>query len=151
MATSKIGLITRGMCTVLVVSAFSLFHIEEKRTFQPFDVGVTYALFVAVFGLDMATLLIWVYSDWAIAFLTNFDKESRRFKIIEMLLFPRKELREQPRSKDSLLFKFINKLLLFILFVLLLIIYFITYFIIYVITYFITYFIFIFRGSFGIL
>ena len=29
-----------------------------------------------------------------------------------MLLFPRKELREQPRSKDSLLFKFINKLLL---------------------------------------
>ena len=102
-ATSKIGMITRGMCTVLVVSAFSLFHIEEKRTFQLFDVGVTYTLFGAVLGLDMATLLIWFYSDWTVASLKNFDKESRRFKIIEMLLFPKKEMREKPRSEDSLL------------------------------------------------
>ena len=69
-ATSKIGTISRGISTGLVVAAFSLFILEEKGTFKTeFDVVVTYTLFVGVLGLDMVTLFIWFYSDWTVAYL----------------------------------------------------------------------------------
>nr|POE73895.1 hypothetical protein CFP56_42310 [Quercus suber] len=96
-ATSSMGIATRFVSTGLVVAAFALFLIiEEKRTFeQTFDVFVTYALFFGVLGLDMVTLLLWFYSDWAVAYPENFDKDSLRFKIINKLLSPK----EQPQSK----------------------------------------------------
>ena len=96
-ATSSIGTATRLVSTGLVVAAFALFLIiEEKGTFeQTFDIFVTYALFFGVLGLDMVTLLLWFYSNWAVAYLENFDKDSLRFKIINKLLSPK----EQPQSK----------------------------------------------------
>ena len=106
-ATSNIGKISRGISTGLVLAAFSLFIIEEKGTFRKkFDVDVTYTLFVGVLGLDMVTLLIWFYSDWTVAYLKNFDEDSLPFKIINKLLFPKKQ-----RQESSLRSKIINKLL----------------------------------------
>ena len=98
MATSKIGIISRGISTGLVVAAFSLFILEEKGTFKTeFDVVVTYTLFVGVLGLDMVTLFIWFYSDWTVAYLKNFDKDSLPFKILNKLLFPK----DQPKKVST--------------------------------------------------
>ncbi|KAL4637084.1 hypothetical protein ACB092_03G055400 [Castanea dentata] len=96
-AKSNIGRISRGISTGLVVAAFSLFILAEKGTFKTeFDVVVTYTLFVGVLGLDMVTLFIWIYSDWTVACLKKFDKDSLTFKIIIKLLLPKKQ-----RKKDS--------------------------------------------------
>ncbi|KAK7855763.1 hypothetical protein CFP56_026417 [Quercus suber] len=99
-ATSSIGKISRGISTGLVVAAFSLFILEEKGTFKTeFDVVVTYILFVGVLGLDMVTLFIWFYSDWTVAYLKKFDKDSLKFKIINKLLFPKKQRQPQEKRK----------------------------------------------------
>ena len=103
-ATSKIGIISRGISTGLVVAAFSLFILEEKGTFKTeFDVVVTYTLFVGVLALDMVTLFIWFYSDWTVAYLKNFDKDSLPFKILNKLLFPKKQRQpeEQPKRVST--------------------------------------------------
>ena len=99
-ATSKIGIISRGISTGLVVAAFSLFILEEKGTFKTeFDVVVTYTLFVGVLGLDMVTLFIWFYSDWTVAYLKIFDKDSLPFKILNKLLFPKKQRQPEKQPK----------------------------------------------------
>uniref|UniRef100_A0A7N2L3I1 DUF4220 domain-containing protein n=2 Tax=Quercus lobata TaxID=97700 RepID=A0A7N2L3I1_QUELO len=99
-ATSKIGKISRGISTGLVVAAFSLFILEEKGTFKTeFDVVVTYTLFVGVLALDMVTLFIWLYSDWTVSYLKKLDKDSLRFKIINKLLFPKKQRQPQEKPK----------------------------------------------------
>ena len=107
-STSNRGIISRGISTGLVVAAFSLFIKEEKGTFKSkFDVDVTYTLFIGVLGLDMITLFIWFYSDWTVACLKNFDKDSLPLKIINKLLFP-KQPQEQPRKVSFLRSKIIE-------------------------------------------
>nr|POE84893.1 hypothetical protein CFP56_61296 [Quercus suber] len=93
---------------VMMNHASSHFILEEKNKF---DVDVTYTLFVVgVLGLDMVTLLIWFYSDWTVAYLKKFDKDSLTFKIINKLLFPKKQRQpqEQPKKVSSLLSKIIK-------------------------------------------
>ncbi|KAL4637094.1 hypothetical protein ACB092_03G056100 [Castanea dentata] len=95
-ATSKVGIISQCISIGLVVAALSLFYKEEKRGFQRFDVEVTYTLFFGVLGLNMVTLLLWVFSDWAIASLTKSQKNSLLSKIFNKFLNLKK-----PRWKES--------------------------------------------------
>ena len=91
MATSKVGIISQCTSIGLVVAALSLFYEEEKRGFQRFDVKVTYTLFFGVLGLNMVTLLLWVFSDWAIASLTKSQKNSLLSKISAKFLDLKKQ------------------------------------------------------------
>ena len=95
-ATSKVGIISQCTSIGLVVAALSLFYKEEKRGFQRFDVKVTYTLFFGVLELNMITLLLWVFSDWAIASLTKSQKNSLLSKIFDKFLDLKK-----PRWKES--------------------------------------------------
>ena len=95
-ATSKVGIISQCTSIGLVVAALSLFYQEEKRGFQRFDVKVTYTLFFGVLGLNMVTLLLWVFSDWAIASLAKSQKNSLLSKIFDKFFDLKK-----PRWKES--------------------------------------------------
>ena len=95
-ATSKVGIIPQCTSIGLVVAALSLFYQEEKRGFQRYDVKVTYTLFFGVLGLNMVTLLLWVFSDWAIASLTMSQKNSLLSKIFDKFFDLKK-----PRWKES--------------------------------------------------
>ncbi|KAM4119224.1 hypothetical protein ACJW30_03G043400 [Castanea mollissima] len=77
-ATTNIGILSRAAATGL-----------------KFDVKVTYTLFFGVLGLDMVTLLIWFFSDWAVASLKRSKKESFLSVILEGFLFRKKQWREQ--------------------------------------------------------
>ena len=85
-ATSKIGIISRCISIGLVLSALSLFYKEEKHGFQRFDVKVTYTLFFGISGLDLVTLLLWLFSDWAIASLKKYEKNSLLSRIFDKFL-----------------------------------------------------------------
>ncbi|XP_075658693.1 uncharacterized protein LOC142628492 [Castanea sativa] len=95
-ATSKVGILSQCTSIGLVVAALSLFYKEEKRGFQRIDVKVSYTLFFGVLGLNMVTLLLWVFSDWAIATLTKSQKNSLLSKIFDKFLDLKK-----PRWKQS--------------------------------------------------
>nr|POE73908.1 hypothetical protein CFP56_42323 [Quercus suber] len=77
-ATSKVGIISQCTSIGLVVAALSLFYREENR------------------GLNMVTLLLWVFSDWAIASFTKSQKNSLLSKIFDKFLDLKK-----PRWKES--------------------------------------------------
>ena len=95
-ATSKVGIISECTTIGLVVATLSLFYKEEKHCFQRFDVKVTYTLFFGVLGLNMLTLLLWVFSDGAIVSLTKSQKNSLLSKISAKFLDLKK-----PRWKQS--------------------------------------------------
>ena len=107
-ATSKIGIISRCISIGLVVSALSLFYGEEKHGFQRFDVKVTYTLFFGILGLDMVTLLLWSFSDWAIASLPSRYILSKIFDEFLDLKKPRwKQIADhsQPQWTTPIIFK----------------------------------------------
>ena len=60
----------------------------------------------------MVTLLIWFYSDWTVAYLKKFDKDSLTFKIINKLLFLKKQ--RQPQEKHKKVSPLLSKIIKFL-------------------------------------
>ncbi|XP_050282527.1 uncharacterized protein LOC126723245 [Quercus robur] len=114
---SKLGKISQCMSFGLVVAALSLFHKEEKQDLKRFDIKLTYALFMGVLGLDMVTQLLWMFSDWTVAYHKKSNKNSPlgRFlsKIFDKFLDLKKSrwkqsersTREQPERTTPIIFK----------------------------------------------
>nr|POE99944.1 hypothetical protein CFP56_68853 [Quercus suber] len=104
-AYSRLGKLSRFISIGLVVAALSLFYKEEKRGFKRFDIEVTYTMFLRVLGLDMVTLLLWMFSDWTIASFKMSEIHSHLAsilsKIVDKLLNLRKPIWKQSERETS--------------------------------------------------
>nr|POE73902.1 hypothetical protein CFP56_42317 [Quercus suber] len=104
-AYSRLGKLSRFISIGLVVATLSLFYKEEKRGFKRFDIEVTYTMFLRVLGLDMVTLLLWMFSDWTIASFKMSEIHSHLAsilsKIVDKLLNLRKPIWKQSDRETS--------------------------------------------------
>ncbi|CAK9137826.1 unnamed protein product [Ilex paraguariensis] len=65
-AHSPPGRIIRVVNIVLVPAACILFALTEKHGFHDRDVFITYLLLVGTLGLEIASLLVFIVSDWTV-------------------------------------------------------------------------------------
>lgn len=60
------GYIFRFVSFSCVVVSLVIFHAKSKKTYDPFDVGITYTLLYAAIALDIISFLMLIQSDWSL-------------------------------------------------------------------------------------
>lgn len=60
------GYICRFVSFTCVVASLVIFHAKPKKTYDPFDVGITYTLLYAAIALDIISFFMLIRSDWAL-------------------------------------------------------------------------------------
>ncbi|GJN24417.1 hypothetical protein PR202_gb12155 [Eleusine coracana subsp. coracana] len=81
-AYTKAGWVLRFICSGCLVSSAVIFFLHDKRGIKFVDVGITYALLLGGLALDMAALIMLLFSKRALVF---YSQNSPRFKWLEWL------------------------------------------------------------------
>ncbi|CAL5335883.1 unnamed protein product [Camellia sinensis] len=67
----KTGFFFPLVCSVLIVISFQRFASHHKQHLHHLDIAVTYTLRIGALGLDLVAFVMFIFSDWTIAFLKN--------------------------------------------------------------------------------
>lgn len=87
-----LGYCCRCVSSIAVILSLVLFYHTEKKSFEGFDVGVTYTLLIGAITLDVIAFIMLVFSDWTVVALQKSPDQaiastkSRSSRILSWLL-----------------------------------------------------------------